>query len=315
MDKALKAEKLVDQMEILHNQGFCDAKPDVWTYQSLLSAWSTSKVWGSPQRCEEILRMMDAKFKAGDDAVKPNAHCFTAAINAWSKSYEDDKARSVYRILQFMNKLYVDGNTDCRPNVVAYTSALNACAYPESSEDEAALRQHFEIATLILEELRMSEFGDPNHLTYATFLQVCLNCLRDGEERDRIVHRTFDECRRDGQVSDAVMRKMRHFPSLYLQFFSKELERHGEDLQANHLQKEWRRNVRGERRLGKVKRKKSHVDLDRDAAVKLHAVSRARGTRGFYSKEMAQPNGNKYTNPEQQKEEGGSFAGVALIIE
>ena len=292
MDKAVRAEALVNRMEDLYEAGNTDVRPDVWTYQSLLSAWSTSKVWGAPQRGEEILRMMDSKYKAGDDAVKPNAHCFTASITAWSKSFEQDKARSVYRILQYMNKLYADGNDDAKPNVVAYTAALNACAYPETSENEEQLRQYFDIATLILEELNISEFGAPSYLTYATFLQVCASCLADSDERDRVVRRIFDECRQDGQVGDAVIQKLKkRFPSMYHEFLKDDIGRHGEELRSKHLPKAWRRNVAGERHSNHHPKRKDYADIDKEDVSKLKVISRSRGSRGFYSKEISSNRG------------------------
>lgn len=320
MDKAVRAEELVNRMEDLYEAGNQNVRPDVWTYQSLLSAWSTAKVWGAPQRCEEILKMMDNKHKAGDDAVKPNAHCFTACINSWSKSFEKDKARSVYRILQYMNKLYADGNFDAKPNVVAYTAALNACAYPEASEDDAQLRQYFDIGTLILEELRMSPFGQPSYVTYATFLQVCANCLPEGEERDRTVRRTFDECRQDGQVGDAVIQQLKNrFPSLYGDIFSKDIGRHGDELRSKHLPKEWRRNVTGERRSAFHPKRKDYADIDRDDVSKLKVISRNRGSRGFYSKEMNKGKegadaGEGIRKEEHTTVESGSFDEITVIL-
>jgi hypothetical protein len=288
MDKAIRAEALVNRMEELCQSGNLDVKPDVWTYQSLISTWSTSKVYGAPQRCEEILRIMDAKYKAGDESLKPNGHCFTAAINAWSKSREKDKARSVYRILQHMNKLYVEGNEDAKPNVQSYTAALNGCAYPEGEADATELRQCFDIATLILEELRMSGFGKPTYLTYATFLKVSASCLPDGDERTQVIRRTFDECKRDGQVGNAVLQRLRtHFPELYHTLLTEHRQGTGE-LQSNDLPKEWRCNVSGERGTPSRTKRNQNAKVERNSLLKLKAVRRSRGARGFYSKERKQ---------------------------
>lgn len=289
MDKAVRAEALVNRMEELYQAGNLDVKPDVWTYQSLLSTWSTSKVHGAPQRCEEILEMMDNKYKAGDLGLKPNGHCFTATINAWSKSLEKDKARSVYRILQHMNKLYVEGNEDVKPNVQSYTAALNGCAHPEAEEDESELRQYFDIATLILEELRMSGLGKPTYLTYAMFLQVCANCLPDGEEQTRVVRRTFDECKRDGQVGDAVLQRLRtHFPELYSELLAEYIEKYDHaEFQSKDLPKQWRCNVSGERKMLSQTKRDENAKVERSSISKLKSIGRSRGARGSYSQEMA----------------------------
>ena len=318
MDKAVRAEALVNRMEELYKGGNLDVKPDVWTYQSLLSTWSTSKVYGAPQRCEEILKMMDVKYKAGDADLKPNGHCFTATINAWSKSLEKDKARSVYRILQHMNKLYVEGNIDAKPNVQSYTAALNGCAHPEAGENEAEFRQYFDIATLILEELRMSGFGQPTYLTYATFLQVCANCLPDGDEKDRVVRRTLDECKRDGQIGDAVLQRlMAHFPALYNELLAEHIRKYGTDgpVQSKHLPKEWRRNVSGERKTPATKRDQN-AKIKKMYISKLKAIGRSRGARGFYSKEMVSRNtNNNHQRPRSDEATTDWYEGEVIIKE
>ena len=314
MDKAVRAEALVNRMEELYQGGGnLDVKPDVWTYQSLLSTWSTSKVHGAPQRCEEILHMLDEKYKAGDTDLKPNGHCFTATINAWSKSLERDKARSVYRILQHMNKLYAEGNEDVKPNVQSYTAALNGCAHPEAEEDESDLRQYFDIATLILEELRMSGLGKPTYLTYATFLQVCANCLPDGDEQTRVVRRTFDECRRDGQVGDAVLQRMRtHFPELYSELLAEYIKKYDyADFQSKHLPKEWRCNVSGERQMSPQTKRDKSAKVERNSIAKLKSIGRSRGTRGLYSKEMA----SEQSKENNQSSFGGLEGEVMITIE
>jgi Pentatricopeptide repeat domain/PPR repeat len=76
VDKALRAEDVVEQMKDRHEQGQ-DCAPDVYTYQSLIQAWSKTTLPGAPQKAEEILRYMDEASER-NEKLTPNAYCFTS---------------------------------------------------------------------------------------------------------------------------------------------------------------------------------------------------------------------------------------------
>jgi len=80
-DRALKAEDMVKRMKRRHEENDEDCKPDVYTYQSLIQAWSRTPMSGSPQRAERILRFMDNEASSGKkncQRLAPNAYCFTS---------------------------------------------------------------------------------------------------------------------------------------------------------------------------------------------------------------------------------------------
>lgn len=76
MDKCAKAEELVECMKSQFAEGK-DCKPDIYTYQSLILAWSRTNIDGAPQKAEKILNFLDEEAKNGDKSLTPNAHCFT----------------------------------------------------------------------------------------------------------------------------------------------------------------------------------------------------------------------------------------------
>jgi hypothetical protein len=76
MDKSTKAEDLVECMKSQYAEGK-DCKPDIYTYQSLILAWSRTNIDGAPQKAEKILNFLDEEAKNGDKSLTPNAHCFT----------------------------------------------------------------------------------------------------------------------------------------------------------------------------------------------------------------------------------------------
>ena len=80
-DKALKAEDMVQRMKLRHKEKGEDCKPDVYTYQSLIQAWSRTQMRGSPQEAERILSFMDDEASTGKkncNLMAPNAYCFTS---------------------------------------------------------------------------------------------------------------------------------------------------------------------------------------------------------------------------------------------
>ena len=80
-DRALKAEDIVKRMKRRYEENGEDCQPDVYTYQTLIQAWSRTMMPGSPQRAERILRSMDSKASSGEknsQRLAPNTYCFTS---------------------------------------------------------------------------------------------------------------------------------------------------------------------------------------------------------------------------------------------
>jgi hypothetical protein len=126
---------------------------------------------------------------------------------------------------------------------VVFTAAINACATPIG--DEADRCTAFELALLILEELKYSSYGQANFLTYAAFFRACATTsLEEGsEERDAVVRRVFVECRNAGQVGQLVLRwlKSAATPDLFNELVQGVTE-------TSKLPRSWTRQVKGERR-------------------------------------------------------------------
>ena len=83
-DRALKAEDMVRRMIRRHEENGEDCQPDVYSYQSLIQAWSRTAMPGSPQEAERILRFMDNEASLGTKNSKrlsPNAYCFTSKFH------------------------------------------------------------------------------------------------------------------------------------------------------------------------------------------------------------------------------------------
>jgi hypothetical protein len=161
-------------------------------------------------------------------------------ISAISKSQNEGKAQRALRWLRKMDQLYRAGNPKVKPNEVTYTAVLNSCAHPSERSDRKTRLKALDTAIFTLEELRSSMYGQPNQVTYGTFLLACANLLQveDGEQgndgngstgmgeeerrlaiealRRNIIERAFQQCCQDGQVGDMVLSRLRRAaPDLY----------------------------------------------------------------------------------------------------
>jgi hypothetical protein len=242
--KAAPAQAILERMQQRAAQGYPNCAPDLYTYQTYMTALSHTRQRDTPDIVMAVLEFLTTQSDPTSPAttrahLAPNAHCYTAAIHAWAYSKAPHKARNAYDLLQTMRRRHeVDGRLDCRPNVVVFTAVLNACVKPLPDDRETA----FGLAQLVYEELLLSGYGPPNFLTYATFLHAIQTCLDDDDpRRDVAVRRLFADCRDFGHVGHIVLDRLRIVASTSL--YEELLERH----ERHIIPWSWSRNVKGER--------------------------------------------------------------------
>jgi hypothetical protein len=106
-----------------------------------------------------------------------------------------------------------------------------------------------ETATLLLRKLDESNYDSADHITYGTFLKVCLNQMIPGNMQSQIVKIIFLKCAKDGMVSQLVLDQMRSFSNS--EMFQELLGFSPTDKSKGlkELPESWRRNVvEGKRR-------------------------------------------------------------------
>lgn len=262
-DRALKAEDMVKRMKLRYEENNEDCQPDVYTYQSLIQAWSRTQMPGSPQRAELILRYMDNEASSGKkncQRMAPNAYCFTTVIHSWARSAERNRARHAYQLLNVMTRRFHDAKTEyqmnstkrnksryklLKPNVKTFTSVLNACARPVSpSEKDDA----FEIAKLAMAELSLGTYGKPNFLSFAAYLSVCATTLEVGPQRDAETEKTFRDCIKDGQVGQIVLEKL--YAAATPELLEELIGEYRDEKGNINIPRHWNRSTKGERAGG-----------------------------------------------------------------
>eukprot|EP00550_Attheya_septentrionalis_P002054 CAMPEP_0198289372 /NCGR_PEP_ID=MMETSP1449-20131203/7569_1 /TAXON_ID=420275 /ORGANISM="Attheya septentrionalis, Strain CCMP2084" /LENGTH=930 /DNA_ID=CAMNT_0043987681 /DNA_START=135 /DNA_END=2924 /DNA_ORIENTATION=+ len=202
-----RAEDILRKMRQSFEDGTHDIKPNTILITSVCDAWAKSGEKLSGKKALALLDWMtEICDKDKDDHARPNAVTFTAVINGWAKSHQFGKAVQAKAVLERMVSAYEGGNEDARPNVFAYTGVLNACAY--TIGDLPDKRDALQIASSTYKELCASNYGDPNHVTYGTFLQVCTNLIPQGPSRASSVVTVFKKCIEDGQVNRLVIAQL-----------------------------------------------------------------------------------------------------------
>lgn len=139
-----------------------------------------------------------------------------------------------------MKKLHQAGNKNLRPNVVVANAVMNACAYTMGDAPER--NRAVEIAHAVLKDLETGEYGNPDQITYGTFLKVCANQMPECSTRDQIGHMVFQKCCKDGQVGNLVLQQLRATtsPDKYRELVGWEIHL---DHEMKDLPKEWWCNV------------------------------------------------------------------------
>jgi hypothetical protein len=145
-----------------------------------------------------------------------------------------------------MDKLYQAGNKEARPDTVTYTAVLNSCAFP-AVVDVRTRKKALDTAIFTLHELQKSRYGQPNQVTYGTFIKACATLLHDDDEQRRaVLEQVFKQCCKDGQVGDMVLSYLRKAaPSgLYEELLADFICSSKGTIRVDDLPPEWRCNVR-----------------------------------------------------------------------
>lgn len=242
-DARLVAEQLLQRM--LQREEATGYGPNTVTYNSIMNILLKTPCDGDNSaaraaRVEALLNQMEDLYQSGRQDVKPSTVSYITCISAWARSNHRQKVPRAQAILRRMEESYRSGNIDAEPNLLAYNALLNSCSFPIGNDGS----ERFDVAKVALdtlEELRDSNYGNPDDITYATVLKTLGRCIPPGKIRDEMVEKEFERCCNDGQVNDFVLRELDHAsPKVYIKHFvNKDLS----DDVMKKIPREWRRNV------------------------------------------------------------------------
>eukprot|EP00579_Thalassiosira_antarctica_P025350 CAMPEP_0202004854 /NCGR_PEP_ID=MMETSP0905-20130828/10061_1 /ASSEMBLY_ACC=CAM_ASM_000554 /TAXON_ID=420261 /ORGANISM="Thalassiosira antarctica, Strain CCMP982" /LENGTH=1035 /DNA_ID=CAMNT_0048562299 /DNA_START=41 /DNA_END=3148 /DNA_ORIENTATION=+ len=217
--------------------GDSDVQPNSRTYCSVLDTLANSKKHKAHAESLEILQRMEDYYSEGYDSVRPCARAYSIVLSTIARSRRKNKALEAQELLHRMESEYIGGNSACRPNVYSYNAVLNAAAF--CGRDEREQEEAFKVACLTFDELRMSDYLQPSHVSYGTFLKAIKKLMQESDVRDNLVKGLFRKCCREGLASDFVLKEMADLstPGLYQSLLEGVTNEYG------NLPKSWSANV------------------------------------------------------------------------
>ncbi|GKY94447.1 hypothetical protein MPSEU_000410600 [Mayamaea pseudoterrestris] len=115
-------------MDDYHRCGNVRARPNTYSFQSIMTAWARSKSPDAPLRAEALLTQMeDLHERLGWDC-KPTSVAFASVLNCWATSGREEAPLRATAILRHMEKMHAAGRKDIKPNTYAYATVLDSWA-------------------------------------------------------------------------------------------------------------------------------------------------------------------------------------------
>eukprot|EP00986_Skeletonema_menzelii_P009410 scaffold4277_cov140-Skeletonema_menzelii.AAC.3 len=211
--KALyRVTQILSTMEELGLQGGDESvAPNSRTYCAVLDCIARSRNFKAYNKALEVIKRMEDFYSEGHESVRPCARAYSIVISTIARSRKRDKAVKAQEMLRRMESEYVKGNVAARPTVYCYNGVLNAAAF--TSGDERDQEEAFRVACLTFDELRISEYLQPTHVSYGTFLKSIRKLMPDSEIREKLVTSVFRRCCKEGLVGEMVLREMKALSS------------------------------------------------------------------------------------------------------
>lgn len=117
------ADEIFQEMMTKHSKGNLQVKPDRFSFNTLLLAWSKEKRLNSGRRVTEILETMQEMADNGDEAVRPDHVSMTTVINTLAKSAKQNGSNP-QQAETIISRMEDNKEASLRPDVVTYTSVI-----------------------------------------------------------------------------------------------------------------------------------------------------------------------------------------------
>ena len=145
-DAATFAQALFDQMKFLHKSGVISYEPDCLIYQSLLSIWANSAIYGASKKAYGVFHEMKQRAAQGDKSMEPDLKmCHQVLFSLSGKNPEPAIAESMVREM-FAD--YKSNKSSVKPDNKTFNYALSAWArfdHPEAIIRADALFKEMQI--------------------------------------------------------------------------------------------------------------------------------------------------------------------------
>jgi hypothetical protein len=133
---ARRADDLLMSLEERHKTRELSFRPNLFTYNLVIDAWSKSQEYDAAWNAVKVLRKL---IDDGDGKPDPDTFSFNQVLSALSRSSKPGAARLAEQLLNYMKDAYrMRIHRNARPDVIGYTSVIVALA--RSGEKDAVER-------------------------------------------------------------------------------------------------------------------------------------------------------------------------------
>jgi len=184
-----------------------DVKPDTFSYNALLYAYSRSDDPNAARDCESLLRHMkelESKNENKAGRVKVDTISYNLVLQTYATSHEKDAPNKAETLLREMEESYSEGNMQVKPNFVSLTILLEAFS---RSKDFDAAEKATNTLTL-MEELyhKGDDSLKPSLTTYNVVLNAWAKSRTPGasHKAEDILNRLIDTSKSNPSNHDLV---------------------------------------------------------------------------------------------------------------
>lgn len=182
--------------------------PDIISYTSLIECYSKSNHQSAAVKSLELFNEVWQLYEERQDPeLMPNLRTYTMTILSLAKRPNLDKVIKARNLLTQLEERYKKTNDPkLKPNAYPYNYVLNcagSCIGPSGEKLKA-----FRVAAETYNSLKKSHDTQPDSYTYSFWIKCCNNLLPEGDLRKKGVTLSFDQCQKDGLVSQAVLRRL-----------------------------------------------------------------------------------------------------------
>eukprot|EP00536_Pseudo-nitzschia_multiseries_P016341 jgi/Psemu1/292479/fgenesh1_pg.1080_\ len=240
-------QKAIDVLNLLELSRFCD--PDIISYTTAIECFSKST---DPSAAERSLDLFYDAWRIYQEKenpkMKPNLRTYTMVILSLSKNPTLENIVKARDLLSQLNELYnKTKDSELRPNAYPYNYLLNSAA--SCVGDAGDKLKAFKIAAQTYNEVRTSDYISPDSYTYAFWFKLCNHLLPEGDLRKKSITYSFEQCKKDGMLSRAVLERLlkgtpHDILSEILELESRPSSSSYKQIKLGDLPPTWSRNVR-----------------------------------------------------------------------
>ena len=220
------------------------AKPDIISYNSVLSAYSKA---GMGHKAMEMLKWLESKFEDNASDLQPDIISYNSVLAALAKGREAGATEQAEELLEKMEALARAGKRQVKPNKISYTTVIDAWSHSgipgqemrayklvarmiKSFEEgdlsikpdvfvfsvliktcarvngtQSENRQALKMAFDAMKALEKTDFGPPNHVAFLALMRAVNRLSSSESERRKLLSSVFQRCATGGHVSKQVM--------------------------------------------------------------------------------------------------------------